>query len=108
YTGTHDNNTVKGWFENEASDQERRRVFEYLGRVIPIDELAWEMVRTVMMSVADVAILPMQDLLGLGQEARMNCPSLYQGNWRWRASEEAFHPVLGQRLRKLTELYGRA
>ena len=64
YTGTHDNNTVRGWFEGEATPEEKRRLFDYLGRKVSADEIHWELTRLAMMSVANVAIIPMQDILG--------------------------------------------
>ena len=66
YTGTHDNNTVRGWFEGEASPEDKRRLFRYLGREVPVEEIHWALIRLAMMSVARWVILPMQDVLGLG------------------------------------------
>jgi 4-alpha-glucanotransferase len=108
YTGTHDNNTLRGWFEKEASPEDRRRLFRYLGREVPSGEVPWELIRLGMMSVADLMILPMQDLLGLGQDARMNRPSIAEGNWEWRLLAEQLHSTAAQRLREMTEIYGRA
>jgi 4-alpha-glucanotransferase len=108
YTGTHDNNTVKGWFEREAGPEDKRRLFSYLGREIPTDQIHWEMIRLAMMSVANIAIFPVQDLLGLGEEARMNRPSISGGNWAWRLSPDALTPALAKRVREMTEIYGRA
>jgi 4-alpha-glucanotransferase len=108
YTGTHDNNTVRGWFEREAKPEDKRRLFSYLGREIPADQIHWEMIRLAMMSVANVAIIPVQDLLGLGEEARMNRPSVSGGNWEWRLSPDALTPALEKRVREMTEIYGRA
>ncbi|GBC85550.1 4-alpha-glucanotransferase [bacterium HR11] len=108
YTGTHDNNTVRGWFEQEASDEDRHRLFRYLGRTVTADEVAWEMVRLAMMSVADRVIIPMQDVLGLGAEARMNTPATPTGNWEWRLQPHQITSELARRLADLTETYGRA
>jgi len=107
FTGTHDNNTVRGWFENEASPDDRARVMQYLGREVPVEELHWEFIRLVMICRAEKVILPMQDILGLGQEARMNKPSVKTGNWRWRLQEKHLTPEHTQRLRTQTETYGR-
>ena len=110
YTGTHDNNTIKGWFENEATGKEKERLFNYLGHEVSDSEVHWELIRLAMMSVADMAIIPMQDILGLGQEARMNRPAVKQGNWRWRLPEAdpgLLHAV-SQRLLAMTVTYGRA
>ena len=108
YTGTHDNNTVKGWFENEATPEEKERVFRYLGREVRGDSISWEFIRLIMMSVADIAIVPMQDILGLGEEARMNRPGTLEGNWQWRALPEHLSPLLVHKLLEVTETYGRA
>ncbi|HWQ19976.1 MAG TPA: 4-alpha-glucanotransferase [Methanotrichaceae archaeon] len=107
YTGTHDNNTVKGWFENEASSDEKRRFFSYIGREINAAQAPWEMIRLAMMSVADVAILTMQDLLGLGAESRMNHPGTTKDNYRWQITPGQVSPDLSERLREMTEIYNR-
>ena len=86
YTGTHDTNPVRGWFEKEATSEERERLFRYLGRKVSAEDVSWEFIRLAMMSVADTAILPMQDILGLGEEARMNRPATTEKNWQWRLS----------------------
>ncbi|NLC71511.1 MAG: 4-alpha-glucanotransferase [Desulfuromonadaceae bacterium] len=107
YTGTHDNNTVRGWFEEEVSAEDRDRLFDYLGRRVGAEEVSWEMLRLALMSVADVAILPVQDLLGLGAEGRMNRPSVPFGNWQWRLEKNRITAECISRLRHLTELFGR-
>ncbi|HUI40026.1 MAG TPA: 4-alpha-glucanotransferase, partial [Methanothrix sp.] len=106
YTGTHDNNTARGWFEKEMTTDDRRRLFGYLGREVPADMISWELIRMAMMSVADVAILPMQDVLGLGKEARMNRPGQIEGNYQWRLLPEQMK--LNPLLKEMTEIYGRA
>ncbi len=108
YTGTHDNNTVRGWFEHEATAEAKQHLFDYLGREPSAKELPWEFIRLAMMSVAAVAMIPTQDILGLGQEARMNIPSTSTGNWQWRVLPAQITPEHITNLRKLTELYGRA
>jgi 4-alpha-glucanotransferase len=107
YTGTHDNDTARGWFDEAGPDQ-KRRLFRYLGREPSSSEVAWELARLAMMSIADMAILPMQDILGLGREAQMNRPSVGQGNWEWRLSPSQLTGDVAERLRTLTETYGRA
>jgi 4-alpha-glucanotransferase len=82
YTGTHDNDTTIGWFNSGTADHERRNAECYLGR--SDDGINWAFIRAAQNSVADLAITPLQDVLGLGSEARMNTPSLNGGNWRWR------------------------
>jgi len=108
YTGTHDNNTVRGWFEKEATPEIRRRVFDYLGREVPAENIHWELIRLAMMSVANLAIIPMQDILGLGEEARMNDPAGSDKNWKWRLRPEQLTPSVAEKLLQMTEIYGRA
>ncbi|MFO0795459.1 MAG: 4-alpha-glucanotransferase [Candidatus Brocadiaceae bacterium] len=108
YTGTHDNNTVKGWFEKEATKEDKERLYRYLGREISAPEVNGEFIRIVMMSAANLVLFPMQDILGLGGDARMNRPAITEGNWSWRLSSEQITPSLIQKLRDMTEIYGRA
>ena len=108
YTGTHDNNTLMGWFKREADGQQRRRLFRYLYAEVPLQRLHWEMIRLLMMSVADTVIIPMQDILGLGEEARMNQPAMAAGNWAWRLMPDQITPAIVDRLGALTKTYGRA
>ncbi len=107
YTGTHDTNTAKGWFECEAQPDERKRLFAYVGHELSAEQLSWELIRLALMSAADTAIIPMQDLLGLGAEARMNRPATTEGNWQWRLTPEQITPALATRLAEMTELSGR-
>jgi 4-alpha-glucanotransferase len=108
YTGTHDNNTTRGWFDHELNREGRTRLFRYLGRRVSRKQISWELIRLAMMSVADTAILPAQDLLGLGEEARMNRPATIEGNWQWRLLPDQLTDEVARRLRNLTEIYGRA
>jgi len=108
YTGTHDNNTVRGWFEREAAPETKERLVRYLGREVSVERIHWELIRLAMMSVANMAIFPMQDILGLGEEARMNRPATVQGNWQWRLVPEQLTPTLAAKLLEITEVYGRA
>lgn len=107
YSGTHDNNTARGWFENEAAAEEKKRLARYLGRQVSATDISWTMIRLAMMSVANTAIIPMQDLLGLGAEARMNDPSKTDGNWYWRLDKDPITEEMIDRLREITETYGR-
>ncbi|MBW1849829.1 MAG: 4-alpha-glucanotransferase [Deltaproteobacteria bacterium] len=107
YTGTHDNNTARGWFETEATLETKKRLFRYMGRKITAKEVSWELVRLAMMSVANTAILPMQDILGLGKEARMNRPATREGNWQWRLLPAQLTSSVQARLLEITEIYGR-
>ncbi|MEO1446214.1 MAG: 4-alpha-glucanotransferase, partial [Cyanobacteria bacterium J06635_11] len=106
YTGTHDNDTTVGWF-NQASDYEKQRLAAYVGAFNP-DTVHWALMRLAMSSNANQAVIPLQDLLGLGAEARMNTPGVGEGNWEWRYTEAVLTPTLEAQLRQLTELYGRA
>jgi 4-alpha-glucanotransferase len=108
YTGTHDNNTVRGWFEGEARPDELERLFRYLGRRVGPDEACWELIRLAMMSVARIAVFPLQDILGLGREARMNRPAVARGNWEWRLLPGQLTDAVAERLRSLTVAFGRA
>ena len=107
YTGTHDNNTIKGWFENEATSEDKDRLFRYIGRRVNVEEVHQELIRLAMMSVAQKVIFPMQDILGLGEKARMNRPATREGNWKWRMEESQLTSSVIQRLREMTEIYGR-
>jgi 4-alpha-glucanotransferase len=107
YTGTHDNTTVRGWIEHEANGDSKRRLFRYLGREAGPGSLGWELARLAAMSVADIAIVPVQDLLGLGREARMNCPSTSAGNWKWRLRPGALDGGLAGRMAEVAWTYGR-
>ncbi len=108
YTGTHDNNTARGWFEREATAEIKERLFRYVGREITAEDVHWELLRLAMMSVANTVIIPMQDLLGLGEEARMNTPATIEGNWQWRLLPEQLDDSVGGPLLKMTRTYGRA
>jgi 4-alpha-glucanotransferase len=115
YTGTHDNDTTVGWFSSAAGEGSTRTADEveversfcmrYLnttGR-----EIHWDLIRAALAAVANTAVVPLQDLLGLGNDARMNLPNSTEGNWSWRFNSEALTDEIAQRLRQLTELYGR-
>jgi 4-alpha-glucanotransferase len=114
YTGTHDNDTTAGWFrgtsaEDRRTEELKRAEREYVLRYLNSDgaEIHWDLIRAAISSVADTAVYPLQDVLGLGSEARMNLPSCPAGNWRWRFQAEQLQPGLGDRLRELNRLYGR-
>ncbi|HVO76584.1 MAG TPA: 4-alpha-glucanotransferase [Candidatus Bathyarchaeia archaeon] len=108
YTGTHDNNTARGWFAHEALPEERARLERCVGRKVTEETVHVELIRLAMTSVADVAVIPMQDILGLGEEARMNRPAVPQGNWEWRLLASQITPALADGLAAMTEGCGRA
>jgi 4-alpha-glucanotransferase len=108
YTGTHDNNTIRGWYENEATDDEKENLARYLGWTPGPDNIHWTLIRLAMMSVADMVLISMQDILGLGSEARLNIPSTTQGNWKWRLDGTQLTEAISSRLKDMTLTYGRA
>jgi 4-alpha-glucanotransferase len=109
YTGTHDNDTTAGWFaslsESETNQTERDFCLEYVGS--SAEEINWNLIRAAQASVADTAIVPLQDVLGLGSEARMNLPASQAGNWIWRLKAGALTDEVAWQLKELAELYGR-
>lgn len=115
YTGTHDNDTTVGWFQSTAGagstrtaqqiEKERAFCLNYLNT--KGEEIHWDFIRTVLASVANTAIVPLQDLLGLGTEGRMNLPNSTEGNWVWRYESGALTREIASRLKKLSALYGR-
>ncbi len=114
YTGTHDNDTTLGWWtagvgDSTRSVEEVEREHAFALRYMNSDgsEIHWDFVRTVLASVADLAIVPLQDVLGLGSEARMNLPGRPGGNWKWRVRSGAVTREIERRLRTLSENYGR-
>ncbi|MBI5098608.1 MAG: 4-alpha-glucanotransferase [Nitrospirae bacterium] len=107
YTGTHDNNTIKGWFKRELDHEGKKRLFEYLGREVSDKTVHWELIRLAMMSVADMVIIPMQDILGLGETDRMNLPASTSGNWEWRLTSDQISPSLIKKLTEMTRIHGR-
>jgi 4-alpha-glucanotransferase len=107
YTGTHDNNTITGWYKTELSPEDKRRISEYIGKEVSGKTIHWEIVRLAMMSVADMVIIPMQDILGLGEKDRMNLPASLKGNWEWRLTPQQLSPSLITKLREITMIYGR-
>jgi 4-alpha-glucanotransferase len=116
YTGTHDNDTAVGWFgsvagagstrDAEQIEREREFCLKYLRT--EGEEINWDFIRAVLASVANTAVVPLQDVLGLGTEARMNLPNSTEGNWAWRCKAGALTDEVGTRMKELTDLYGRA
>lgn len=107
YTGTHDNDTVEGWYQTFArKDKKFCRKYLNLPRR-SARGVHWDFIRAAMSSVASMAIIPMQDYLGLGSKARINTPSTLGGNWTWRMSNGDFTEELAAQIRDMTKLYGR-
>ncbi len=105
YTGTHDNNTTRGWWENEVDSGTRAFANDYLGH--EVQDVVWAMARAGMRSAGRVFIMPMQDVLGLGAAARMNTPGKRAGNWTWRLPPDALAHPAKDRLLHITRLYQR-
>jgi 4-alpha-glucanotransferase len=115
YTGTHDNDTAVGWFRSDAGgssvrsasqvERERQYCLDYLDT--DGTEINWDFIRALYASVGDTALVPLQDVLGLGSEARMNTPATMSGNWGWRFREGDLSEDVSARLRRLAETYGR-
>lgn len=105
YTATHDNQTTVGWFQRRA-EHERQAIQAYLGE--DGADIAWDLIRVALASVSDTAIIPMQDVLRLGDEARINVPGQPTGNWSWRMTWDQLDFDLAGGLRDMTSTYGRA
>lgn len=107
YTGTHDNNTIRGWYE-EMDEADRQLSVDYMNNAhTPGDEIHWDFVRLALSSVAKLAVIPVQDYLGLGGEARINTPSTLGKNWRWRMLSGEITDEIAVKCRKMAKLYGR-
>jgi len=104
YTGTHDNDTSRGWYETTA-ESERDLLRRYLAR--SGQDVSWDMIRAVWGSVADMVLAPLQDFLSLGGEARMNFPGRPSGNWGWRMDGQSLSDGLRQRIAEMNFLYSR-
>ncbi|MCL2461202.1 MAG: 4-alpha-glucanotransferase [Defluviitaleaceae bacterium] len=104
YTGTHDNDTTKGWYAS-AGDEEK----DYVRRILNVsgEDINWDFIRQAFASTSVCAVIPLQDVLGLGSEARMNTPGTSAGNWRFRFAEEMVKPEMGEGLRYLAEMFNR-
>lgn len=115
YTGTHDNDTTVGWWNSVAesgstrTEEDIEREREFTRKYLRTDgrEIHWDFIETIMASVADTVLIPMQDVLGLGSEARMNLPGRAEGNWQWRLQAGALKPAHAVRLKQLATLYDR-
>lgn len=107
YTGTHDNETLKGWLGN-IKPQEKQNIQKYIGReILDEGELVKEIIRMAQASTANTCIIPLQDYLGLGNEARINTPSVLGNNWKWRVAEGQMDSILSEYIESFTKVYGR-
>jgi 4-alpha-glucanotransferase len=107
YTGTHDNNTTLGWWLEDATANERSCAQTYLQEIVRDDEIVWAMIRAAARSVANLCIFPLQDLLQLGSDGRMNTPAAGSGNWTWRYGFGALQPELAEKMARLTAMTDR-
>jgi 4-alpha-glucanotransferase len=115
YTGTHDNDTIVGWWTSKAgegsirTEEDIRKEREFARAYLHLngEQINWVFIRTLMASVADTAIFPVQDVIGAGADARMNTPGTATGNWRWRLRGEALDENIAGRLREFARIYDR-
>ena len=115
YTGTHDNDTIVGWWtgsgagDSTRTEEDIHNEREYASKYLNTDgrEIHWDFIRALLASVAETVIFPLQDVMGLGSEARMNTPSKLDGNWRWRFRGEMLTEDVCRHLKELTMIYER-
>lgn len=107
YTGTHDNNTTLGWWREDTTQDERDNVQIYTRPIEHDGDICWTMIKLAAASVADVCVFPLQDILHLGSEARMNKPAAAEGNWSWRFGMNALHPDFATQLAAIIEMTDR-
>jgi 4-alpha-glucanotransferase len=105
YTGTHDNDTTLGWWNSSATEYERRAANAYVGHCE--EGINWAFIRAAQASVASLCVVPVQDVLGLGSEARLNTPSVKTGNYLWRYQPGSLTHNLAERLANLAEVTDR-
>ena len=103
YSGTHDNNTVQGWYHQEAKPHEKANIARVLRMKFTAKDLHWVMIETLMRSKAQTVIIPMADFLGLKEEGRMNTPATKVNNWQWRLKSKALAPSLARKIALLTK-----
>ncbi len=107
YSGTHDTNTVKGWFLDEASETKKQKLFEEIGRKVSTEEVSFEVIKLALSSKANLSIIPIQDALSLGSEARMNSPGRSCPSWEWRVTSQQLAEQVLQKLGYFTASYNR-
>lgn len=107
YTGTHDNNTTRGWFLRELDESGRQRLHAYAGRKVDERHVAEVLIRMALGSPADLSIIPMQDYMNLGEDGRMNMPGVAGGNWEWRMRPDALTTEMATHMRFLADIFGR-
>lgn len=107
YTGTHDNNTAMGWIENEATEHEINNLRSYINKEVNLNEANWELIELALGSRSRIAIVPLQDIFGLGADARMNTPGTASDNWEWRFTSERMNASISKKLAEITTRTGR-
>ncbi len=107
YTGTHDNSTTNGWFYEESDERTRRYIMDYM-QLDHQDAFHWKLIHLALSSIAQLSIIPVQDILGYAGRFRMNTPGRIDNNWRWKLTPDRLTPEMMQKLRKLSMLYNRA
>lgn len=107
YTGTHDNNTIRGWFKTELDEESRSRLVEYLGRSLNEKDVYWVMTTLAYSSVAKMVVVPVQDLLNLDESCKMNSPGSDQDNWTWRLTSAQLTKEQEGHLKLWTRLFNR-
>jgi 4-alpha-glucanotransferase len=108
YSGTHDNNTTRGWFERDASEEEKRHLFSYVGRSFSSEEAPEVLMRMALSSRANTAIVSIQDVLRLGGDDRINNPAITGGNWKWKLKPGLLTDDHARFLSEMAWIYGRA
>lgn len=103
YTGTHDNNTVMGWFENEIGEKLKQTILKTIHAKPNAKDIHWKLIELAMTSRANLSIIPMQDIMSLGEEARMNTPGTIDNNWNWQITTGQVRAALAKRLRQTTK-----
>ena len=107
YTGTHDNDTIRGWYEVLNSEDKELSIQYMNNRNTPPEEIHWDFIRLAMASVADLCVIPLQDYLGIGTKGRINTPSTLGDNWKWRMPKDVLDDELAEKICRMTKLYGR-
>jgi 4-alpha-glucanotransferase len=107
FTSTHDSNTIMGWFDNDADAEQKKRLFECIGHKVSADKVNWALIKLAFESVSNTVVVPVQDILGLGEKARMNRPATIKGNWQWRLTAGKINSRIANRLKKLTVTFDR-
>lgn len=107
YTGTHDNNTMRGWYRKEATKATLKRYKKYTGKKLKEKNCHTEMIRHAYASIAKTTIIPIQDWLGLDENSRMNYPSTTEGNWLWKLKDGQISSKLEKKIKKMGKTFGR-